>query len=219
MDDTRRKAMRRAHARRAYCCTCGKIVHGNGGENAHRQMHIRKGEWKRDFTGAIVNDTGHFYMTTTERERRAAAVSRYAPNLEKPMTEAFKPTLCIDFDGVIHSYEKGWQNGVIYGDVTPGFFEWAEQAAQHFDLVVYSSRSKTEDGINAMMAWLYEQRKKWRAAGGMHEIEAPLSFKFANEKPAAFLTIDDRAVRFEGNWASLDPLALRAFKPWNAKSN
>lgn len=135
------------------------------------------------------------------------------------MTENFKPTLCIDFDGVIHSYEKGWQDGVIYGSVTPGFFEWAEQAAQHFDLVVYSSRSKTSEGINAMMVWLYEQRKKWRAAGGMHEIEAPLEFKFANEKPPAFLTIDDRAVRFEGNWASLDPLALKAFKPWNAKSH
>lgn len=134
------------------------------------------------------------------------------------MPEEFKPTLCIDFDGVIHSYEKGWQDGVIYGSVTPGFFEWAEQAAEHFKLVVYSSRSKTSDGINAMMVWLYEQRKKWRAEGGMHEIDAPLSFEFANEKPPAFLTIDDRAIQFNGDWAAFDPLVLKTFKPWNAES-
>lgn len=131
------------------------------------------------------------------------------------MTEVFKPILCIDFDGVIHSYEKGWQNGVIYGTVTPGFFEWAEQAAKLFKLVVYSSRSKTDEGTNAMMFWLADQRKKWRAAGGQSGPDE-LSFEFANEKPPAYLTIDDRAVQFRGDWAALDPKELRAFKPWNA---
>jgi len=122
-----------------------------------------------------------------------------------------KSIICIDFDGVIHSYEKGWQSGEIYGEVMPGFFEWAFEAKNRFDLVIYSSRSKTAEGIEAMRAWLTE---KAEAA----ELDwEPLEYiTFAHEKPAAFLTIDDRAIRFEGNWKAqeLSVAYLKSFKPW-----
>lgn len=127
----------------------------------------------------------------------------------------FKPILCIDFDGVIHSYEKGWQNGVIYGTVTKGFFEWAEAASKLFNLVIYSSRSKTDDGVLAMSMWMHEQRAAWRKAGGQSSSDV-LTFEYANEKPPAFLTIDDRAITFTGDWLTLEPAVLREFKPWNA---
>jgi hypothetical protein len=112
-----------------------------------------------------------------------------------------KPILCLDFDGVIHSYERGWQDGKIYGTVTPGFWEWAVKAQEHFKLVVYSSRSK--DGIEAMHDWLIEQG--WPIA---------IEIGFAHEKPAAFLTIDDRALTFNGDWRMYDPEELLEFKPW-----
>ena len=131
----------------------------------------------------------------------------------------FKPTLCIDFDGVIHSYEKGWQDGIIYGTVVPGFFEWAEQAAKQFKLVIYSSRSKSEEGQFAMLAWFIDQRRAWRTSGGMNETTDAFGFEFADQKPAAWLTIDDRAVHFKGDWSApeLAPDTMRAFKPWNAR--
>lgn len=55
MDESRRLAMRRGHLRNKGYCTCGKVVSGNGGYAAHKAMHQRRGEWRRDFTGAVVN--------------------------------------------------------------------------------------------------------------------------------------------------------------------
>lgn len=133
------------------------------------------------------------------------------------IVERHKPTICIDFDGVIHSYERGWQSGEIYGTVVPGFFEWVERVRHDFKLVIYSSRCKSQDGITAMGLWLHEQRNRWIKDGGQRHPTEPLAIEFAHEKPAAFLTIDDRAVCFRGNWSApeLQPEILRSFKPWN----
>lgn len=130
-----------------------------------------------------------------------------------------KKTICIDFDGVIHSYERGWQDGVIYGTVVPGFFEWVEKVRHDFELVIYSSRSKTDEGVTAMGLWLHEQRNKWIAEGGQRHPTEPLEIKFAHEKPPAWLTIDDRAVCFRGDWSApeLQPEAMATFKPWMSR--
>lgn len=135
------------------------------------------------------------------------------------MPERSKRILCIDFDGVIHSYEKGWQDGKIYGTVTPGFFEWVERVRDHFKLVIYSSRSKADDGVIAMGVWLHEERNKWIAAGGQRNPTEPLEIEFATEKPPAWLTIDDRCIPFLGDWKaqSLVVESLLRFKPWNQK--
>lgn len=132
----------------------------------------------------------------------------------------FKPTICVDFDGVIHSYERGWQNGVIYGTVVPGFFEWVERVRDRFKIVIYSSRSKEDAGVLAMGAWLHEKRNEWIKDGGQRDPVEPLTMEFAHEKPAAWLTIDDRAIHFKGDWTApeLTADAMRAFKPWNVTS-
>lgn len=129
------------------------------------------------------------------------------------------PILCLDFDGVIHSYEKGWQDGVIYGTVTPGFFEWATRAKKYFTLVIYSSRSKDPDGKTQMWYWLKNQWGQWAATRTLTDEDIRYGdFEFASEKPPAFLQIDDRAIQFSGNWEIIPPEALINFKPWNVKT-
>ncbi|MFT8945972.1 MAG: hypothetical protein ABF876_05245 [Acetobacter aceti] len=131
---------------------------------------------------------------------------------------SFFPTVCVDFDGVIHSYEKGWQEGAIYGHVVPGFFDWLESTRGKFKVVIYSSRSKTEEGIKSMAVWLSKQWDAWISAGGRMPVSVPVEVSYAHEKPAAFLTIDDRAFCFRGDWSepALAPDAILAFRPWTA---
>lgn len=109
---------------------------------------------------------------------------------------AGKPTIALDFDGVIHSYEKGWSDGTIYGTVVHGFEDWYWAAQPHFNMVVHTSRET-------------EQVRKWL-------LEHGLEMEVYAEKPPAFLSIDDRCVRFMGNWSdpSLQPKSLMHFRPW-----
>lgn len=131
----------------------------------------------------------------------------------------FSPTLCLDFDGVIHRYSKGWQNGEIYDDATDGFFEWLHEAVNHFTVVIYSSRSKTPEGIAAMQLWMDLQYGKWVGETFRRDLNPDLLklLTYASEKPAAFLTIDDRAIRFRGSWSELEPKKMLNFKPWNMR--
>ena len=115
-----------------------------------------------------------------------------------------KPILCLDFDGVLHSYTSKWQGADVIPDPpVPGMVEFLTAAVEVFDVQVYSTRSAHLAGIGAMMAWI----AKYVPA----EIAAQISYPAT--KPPALVTIDDRAYRFEGVWP--DVQMLRALKPWN----
>ena len=127
-----------------------------------------------------------------------------------------KPILCVDFDGVIHSYTSGWKgDDVIPDPPVEGALLWLLAALDHFNVQIYSSRSKTMGGRHAMQEWL----RVW-ADKEFPKDDADRLFKgvlFAWQKPAAFLTIDDRAITFKGDWQEfrLQPRQLLEFKPWN----
>jgi hypothetical protein len=136
------------------------------------------------------------------------------------MNTSTRRTICLDFDGVVHEYKAPWAGATVIPDgVTKGFFEWADAAAEHFDLVIHSARSKEPGGCEAMMAWLYEERRKWREAGGVSVATWPVVFGFPIGKPQAVIYIDDRGLRFDGDWSAIDPKKLLAFKPWNKRES
>ena len=129
-----------------------------------------------------------------------------------------KPILCVDFDGVIHSYISGWKGvDVIPDPPVKGALRWLWKATEWWSIHIYSSRSKEEIGRRAMQEWLeVHAAHEWGDIEFARQFVA--AFIFSVEKPAAFLTIDDRAICFEGNWNELDSCELLDFKPWNKRA-
>jgi hypothetical protein len=122
-----------------------------------------------------------------------------------------KPILCLDFDGVCNTYTSGWQGAdVILDAAVPGLFEFLEAAAPYFDIQVFSSRSNQPGGIEAMQNWFDQQHRIW--LGDRFQGDEILSLSFPTQKPAALITLDDRAITFTGEWPDID--FLRNFKPW-----
>lgn len=93
-----------------------------------------------------------------------------------------RKTIAIDFDGVLHAYSKGWQDGSIYDDPMPGAINACKALAINFDLVVFTTR----EDIGAVSGWLSGHRFP--------------SITVTNKKPLAVVYIDDRALRFT-SWA------------------
>lgn len=126
-----------------------------------------------------------------------------------------KPILCLDFDGVIHSYSSGWKGADVIPDPpVEGAIAFMLGALREFDVVIFSSRSNQRGGIRAMQRWLREH------AGQLCWYETPdgpglEDVRFVKEKPAALVTIDDRAITFTGEWPSI--ASLRSFQPWNKR--
>ena len=141
---------------------------------------------------------------------------------------ATKKILCIDWDGVIHSYTSGWTSADDVPDPpVPGALDFLRNATHAFDVYVYSSRSHQPGGIEAMQTalqdWYVDAAKLPDdvADEDASAVEAGIEnfvlniLKWPTFKPSAFLTIDDRVHCFDGRFPAID--SLLAFQPWNRK--
>jgi hypothetical protein len=123
-----------------------------------------------------------------------------------------KLILLLDFDGCVHSYASGWQGATIIPDPpVPGVIEWLETALIYFDVYIFSARSATVAGRDAMYQYIHKH------AGKNSTLAERI--RFTDRKPSAFLTIDDRCIRFDGNWSDprFDPQEILKFKAWYQK--
>lgn len=123
----------------------------------------------------------------------------------------YRKIICVDFDGVLHSYTSGWRGEEVVADPpVPGAMQWlaAMQNDLSLQVVIYSSRSKVEAGVIAMRGWLREH-------GTEHGVIVD-GLEFPTQKPSAFLTIDDRSICFTGVFPSLGE--IHDFKSWVGKA-
>lgn len=109
--------------------------------------------------------------------------------------------IALDFDGVINPYLKGWvKEDIIPEAPVEGAQEFINDLVKNYRVVVFSSRAKTEAGKQAIIDYLNK-----------YDIHVD---DVTNTKPAAFLTIDDRAICFEGTYDGLRE-QIDNFSPWN----
>jgi hypothetical protein len=96
-------------------------------------------------------------------------------------------TVCLDFDGVLHSYRSGWRGAESIPDPPiHGTREAVARLRKMYRVVVYSARCRTAEGRRAVESWLRT-----------HDIEVD---EVCDYKPPALVYVDDRAVRFRGDW-------------------
>lgn len=125
-----------------------------------------------------------------------------------------KPILCLDFDGVLHSYTSGWKGASVVPDPpVPGAIAFLREAVKSFEVHIFSSRSCQEGGGYAMRAWLGDHIIADEPSIIMSDPPWFAAIKWPTEKPPAMVTIDDRAITFTGQWPTIESLLL--FRPWN----
>ena len=146
-----------------------------------------------------------------------------------------KRILCIDFDGVLHSYTSGWKGPRNIPDPpVVGAMPFLAECINHFQVCIYSSRSRYIFSRRAMKQWLQTNLETYYCESHPDLIktaldadpfpdppEAPWTLmakdvvrhlKFPNRKPPAHLLIDDRAICFNGTWPLIKD--IKSFKPW-----
>lgn len=116
-------------------------------------------------------------------------------------TENDMKIICFDFDGVIHSYTSGWQGiDVIPDQVVPGIKELIKELKQDgYIIKVFSARCREKKGREAIQKYLDK-----------YNIEVD---EVAINKPPAIVSIDDRAICFEGTTDGLKE-KIKNFEPW-----
>jgi histidinol phosphatase-like enzyme len=98
--------------------------------------------------------------------------------------------LAIDFDGVIHNFDKGYYDGTCYGDPLPGSLDALRNLSKNYKIIIFTAKAKPnrplvngKTGTQLVEEWLQKH--------GVFECVSEIT----SEKPRAFLYIDDNGYR------------------------
>jgi len=104
--------------------------------------------------------------------------------------------IAIDFDGVIHTFDKGFHDGTCYGAPIDGSLLAIKELSKKFNIIIFTAKAKPsrplvqgKTGTELVIEWL----TKHDVMQYVQEVTA--------EKPRAQLYIDDKGYHFK-NWQS-----------------
>ena len=113
----------------------------------------------------------------------------YPPGFENDLKN-----IAVDFDGVIHNFDKGFHDGTCYGDPLPGALNAIKTLATKYNVIIFTAKAKPsrplvngKTGTELVQEWLEE----YDVMQYVTEITA--------EKPRSQIYIDDKGYHFQ-NW-------------------
>lgn len=111
------------------------------------------------------------------------------------MNKTFKRTILIDLDGVLNEYDGKFDENYI-PPIKDGVKEFLEDLSEKFEFKLFTTRNKI-----LASKWLIENK-------------VDKYFKdITNTKDLAWLYIDDRCLKFDGDYSDLIE-QITSFKPW-----
>ena len=122
------------------------------------------------------------------------------------MEQQRKDLISVDFDGVIHSYKRGWTGEIPEDPPVPGALEFIKSIIDMgYDVVIHSARAQEPKGLKGI--------EKWLSQHGFPDL------KVTAEKPHAEAYVDDRGIRFNGDFNKVLDFIKdeHSLKPWNKK--
>lgn len=116
-------------------------------------------------------------------------INKFPPGFEHDANN-----IAIDFDGVIHNFDKGYYDGTCYGAPIPGSLEALKNLSTKYKIIIFTAKAKPsrplvngKTGIELVREWLNK-----------HGVLQYIS-EITSEKPRAILYIDDNGYKFN-NW-------------------
>lgn len=102
--------------------------------------------------------------------------------------------IAIDFDGVIHTFDKGFYDGTCYGDPIDGSLEALKEISKSYNIIIFTAKAKPsrplvngKTGTELVQEWLEK-----------HDVMQYVS-EITAEKPRSQIYIDDKGYHFK-NW-------------------
>lgn len=114
-----------------------------------------------------------------------------------------RKTIVFDFDGVIHKYSRGWQDGSIYDEPVEGIREVINELHKDYDIYIVSTRCKDLSGKQEMALWLDRYGIEY---DGVTNIKVP-----------ALVYVDDRGLTFDPKNIKNLVNDIKHFEPWQNK--
>ena len=119
-------------------------------------------------------------------------------NTVPPGLEHERKNIAIDFDGVIHTFDKGWYDGTCYGEPVKGAIDAIKTISENYDIIVFTGKALPDrplvngkPGKQLVTEWLEE-----------YELMQYIK-EVTYTKPRAEYYIDDKAIEFTNNWTEI----------------